>query len=268
MGYTFKDISMFQRVSGVLSGIFIFAALCVSAFFIYQDAVLRFLDPKAAEAGRPEFVAFAARKETVIPARREIAVPFSAQAPFGDWGQPWQDACEETSVLMAVAWARGFDLNPDFAATEILRGVAFENRVLGYHQDTNVADTARLFREFYHYENVDIWTSGVTIEDVKKELARGNLVIVPLAGKILAKENPYFTSPPHYHMVVIRGYDEIAQEFIVNEPGTRHGEAFRYSFENLFAAIHDWTGSAETILDGQKAMLVVKPLTFLHREVL
>src|SRR5690606_41290644 len=29
-----------------------------------------------------------------------LDVPFTSQAPEGNWKQPWQDACEETSILM------------------------------------------------------------------------------------------------------------------------------------------------------------------------
>lgn len=34
------------------------------------------------------------KAETILP------VPYTSQAPYAYWGQPWQDACEETSILM------------------------------------------------------------------------------------------------------------------------------------------------------------------------
>ncbi|OGB90798.1 hypothetical protein A2625_07140 [candidate division WOR-1 bacterium RIFCSPHIGHO2_01_FULL_53_15] len=32
------------------------------------------------------------------PNKLELKVPFLCQAPFGDWRQPWQDACEEAAI--------------------------------------------------------------------------------------------------------------------------------------------------------------------------
>ena len=250
---------MTREISRIISGAVLFAIFFLLAFFIYKDEVVRFLNPEIAEA-TPFGAVYPGKKENPMPVYVDIAVPFSSQAPLGDWGQPWQDACEEASVMMAVAWARGFELTPDLAAAEILHEVDFENRVFGYHNDTDVDYTVRLFTEFYRYGNVAVKKDGVTAENIKKELALGNLVIVPLAGEILARENPYFTTPPHYHMIVIRGYDDKAQKFIVNEPGTKQGEAFRYSYATLIEAVHDWTGSASAILSGEKAMIVVIPV--------
>ena len=37
-------------------------------------------------------------------------VPFSSQAPLSDWSDPkQQDACEEASALMAMAWVEGIE---------------------------------------------------------------------------------------------------------------------------------------------------------------
>ena len=60
-------------------------------------------------------------------------------------------------------------------------------------------------------------------------------------------------------MVVVRGYDDVAKEFIVNDPGTRFGEGYRYPYATLWAASHDWTGSDATVTAGRKAMIVVEP---------
>ena len=259
-----------QPVDRLTSSVVILVALAVAGFFIYPHTeyfglaaeyrqLLGFADSKNAEVASAHIrYAAAADEKIIIPQTVLWDVPFSSQAPFENWSQPWQDACEEASVLMAVAWARGAELTPSFAAEEILQQVQFEEKVLGYHRDTNLKDTARLLKDFYRYENFDLRYDGVTPENIKKEVASGNLVIVPLAGEVI--ENPYFTSPPHYHMVVVRGYDDKTREFIVNEPGTKHGNGLRYRYDNLMEAIHDWTGSAATILDGEKAMIVVRPV--------
>lgn len=192
-----------------------------------------------------------------LPKQVMLRAPFSSQSPLGDWSQPYQDACEETSVLMAMAWIRGEEsIAPEKAQKEILGQVAFENFNFGYHGDTAIRETAKIFANYYNYKNVRA-VYGIAIDDIRRELAAGNLVIVPAAGTIL--NNPHYASPPPYHMAVITGYDDIAEEFIVNDPGTKHGAGWRYSYETISSAVHDWTGSKSTVLDGRKGMIVVHP---------
>lgn len=272
---------MSETVDRKTSSILIFTAIAVAAFFIYPHVVffgagiyshLQHLDvaylsaeltgSADLEIADTTYVsrdnAIAREQKIVMPETVLWGVPFTSQAPYENWAQPWQDACEEASVLMAVAWARGVELSKEFAAEEILNQVQFEERFFGYYRDTNLKDTARIIKDFYRYDNFELNYDGVTLENIKREVASGNLVIAPLAGELL--ENSYFISPPHYHMVVIRGYDDRTREFIVNEPGTKHGNALRYRYDNLMESIHDWTGSAATIIDGEKAMIVVRPV--------
>ena len=190
-----------------------------------------------------------------LPSHALVKVPFSPQAPYGAWGQPYQDACEETSVVMAMAWARGVEaLPPSRADAEIRHLVAYEQYYFGYDRDTAIRETAKLLTHAYEYRRVRT-ASAITMADIKAELALGNLVLLPTAGTLL--KNPYYLNAPPYHMVVVTGYDDIAQEFIVNDPGTRNGENYRYPYQTLWNAVHDWTGDAATILNGEKAMIVV-----------
>lgn len=67
--------------------------------------------------------------------------------------------------------------------------------------------------------------------------------------------NPYFTPPgPIYHMLVIKGYN--LTEFITNDPGTRRGADYVYSYQTLMKAIHDWNnGNVES---GKSATISVQ----------
>ncbi len=77
-----------------------------------------------------------------------------------------------------------------------------------------------------------------------------------MAGREL--HNPNFTTPgPLYHMIVIRGFDDDAQEFIVNDIGTRRGEKFHYAYKVIWNALHDFTGDKEKILEGGKRIIAV-----------
>lgn len=191
-----------------------------------------------------------------LPPHVDLDVPFTAQAPYGDWSAPYEEACEEASVLMAVAWAQGRVITPEQANTEILKMVDFENYYFGYHSDTALRETEKLITQYFGYPAAAVFYD-ISPDDIRSALADGNAVIVPIAGALLP--NPYFLDIPPYHMVVIRGYDDALREFLVNDPGTRHGEQYRYPYDMLWNAIRDWTGSDETILNGRKGMIVVAP---------
>lgn len=191
----------------------------------------------------------------ILPSHVFLKVPFTPQAPFGNWSAPYNEACEEASLAMAMAWVRGERLAAAGANDEILGQIAYENYHFGYNSDTALRETLKLFTRYYGYQNANV-IYDVSDDDIKHELASGNIVIVPVVGTLL--NNPYYASPPPYHMLVIRGYDEVAQEFIVNDPGTKRGESFRYPYPTLFNAIHDWTGDEASLLEGPKGMMVVK----------
>ena len=192
---------------------------------------------------------------SLLPDHVFLTAPFTPQAPFGDWAQPYQDACEEASVVMAMAWVRRqTTITPAEADRAILALVDYERYHFGYHRDTGVGQSAKLLTHHLGYPNVRKH-SDITLADIKSELASGNIVLLPVLGTMLP--NPYYFNQPDYHMVVVVGYDDIAQEFIVHDPGTRRGANFRYKYSTLFAAIHDWTGSPETVTLGPKAALIV-----------
>jgi len=96
--------------------------------------------------------------------------------------------------------------------------------------------------------------------DVKEELAEGNPVIIPAAGRDLG--NPYFSGKgPWYHALVIIGFRRGwtgRRYFIVNDPGTKRGKSYEYNVETLLNAIHDWTGVKEEIRNGPKVMVVLE----------
>lgn len=183
-------------------------------------------------------------------------VPFTSQAPHANWDTVHKETCEEASSLMAARYAKGERsglINPDDAEAELQRIIAWERETFGYFEDTNAEETARILKEFYNLPKVSV-RHGITLEDIKKEVGQGKLVIVPAAGRQLG--NPFFTAPgPLYHMPLVVGYTR--DQIITNDPGTKRGLGFRYDNEVFFKAIHDWTGNKDTIETGAKAMIIV-----------
>lgn len=192
-------------------------------------------------------IAYASHASTIV------SVPFTSQAPFGNWAQPWQDFCEEASVVMAVHFVWGVPLTPKFAEAEMQIIKQYEEIVFKRHKDTSAAETAAILTHLFGFKNIRV--RGIdTASDIKEELRRGHIVIAPAAGRLL--KNPYFTPPgPLYHMLVIRGYNDANNTFITNDPGTRRGNGFAYNQELLVAAIHDWNGGE--VMRGGKSVIVV-----------
>jgi len=183
-------------------------------------------------------------------------VPFTPQAPHAVWDAVHKEACEEASALMAARYFKGGRsglIGADNAEAEIQQLVAWQKEKFGYFEDTDVAQTAQILREYYGIDQVAV-RYDISIEDILNEVGKGKLVIVPAAGRRLG--NPFYTPPgPLYHMLVVIGYTR--DQVITNDPGTRRGLGFRFNQDVFFNAVHDWTGNKDTIETGRKAMIVV-----------
>ncbi len=188
-----------------------------------------------------------------IPESYMLDVPFTSQAPFGNWGMPYQEACEETAALVVNYYYEHKKFTPEIANQEILAVVDFENKHLGFYKDTDTEETADWIRAYWGYERVEVITDP-TVEDIKRNIAEGRPVIVPTAGRMLG--NPNFTPPgPIYHFIVIRGYTPTT--FITNDVGTHNGEKYTYKIETVMKAMHDWNGGA--IEQGTKKIIIIWP---------
>ncbi len=200
-----------------------------------------------------------ASEKIVLPSRVLHEVPFTSQAPFGAWGNPrFEDGCEEASILMASLWVSDTKiLTQKDAEREILALSALAEKKFGFFEDSSAEDSTKFFREYFDYKNVSV-KYDISIDGIKRELADGNIVLVPTNGQKL--KNPYYTAPgPDRHYLLARGYDDALGEFIVNDPGTKRGEKYHYKYDILFDAIGDYpTGKHKPIINEQKAMIVVQ----------
>ncbi len=198
-----------------------------------------------------------------IPEAKNLAVPFTSQAPEANWDQDHEEFCEEASMAMVGRFYQGrkFDSKAD-AEAALQQIKKWEVDHLGFYYDTTAAETAQAVTGMYGLK-VELKTSP-TIHDIQLALTQNKLVIVPAAGQELG--NPNFTAPgPIYHNFVIRGYTKDGK-FITNDPGTRKGEAYVYDESVVMNAIHDWVpdGPRTTprngdVVEGKKVVLIVSP---------
>lgn len=211
------------------------------------------VEPTPVLPGEPEPVPVPA-----LPTRHLIAgVPFTVQAPSANWSDPvFQDACEEASILMASAWVSGTTLTPRIAEARISALAQYQVKRFGHSVDTSIVDTEAILRDFLSVETTEV-KRGITATDIREALADEQIVIVPTDGRKL--RNPNFRAPgPPRHMLVIVGYDTVTDEFIVNDPGTRKGEGYRYPTAVIIDAILDYeTGKHVPAISEDRVMLIV-----------
>jgi len=207
------------------------------------------LPPTGSETESPS-----GKEGNLLPAKADIDVPFSSQAPFANWNAPYQEACEEMSLIMVHYFLEKKVLTPEIADKELRDLIKWEKEN-GYAEDVTITQLAEIACKYYdHCSNKLI--NDVTSEQIKSEISKGRPVIAPMAGRDLG--NPYYSGEgPWYHMLVIRGYTK--NKFITNDPGTRRGKGYKYAYSAIINAIHDWTGVKEEIRKGGKIMLVIEP---------
>ncbi|MFA6406388.1 MAG: C39 family peptidase [Patescibacteria group bacterium] len=194
-------------------------------------------------------------KEIKIPNSINLAVPWMSQAPHANWDMPYQEACEEASMLMVDGFYEArTKFTPDEADAAILKLVAYENKVRGDYKDTDAEETAKIMRDYFGYKDVKV-LSFKTADDIKNIVGRGFPVMIPFSGKDL--KNPNFRNGgPLYHMLVIKGFTDDGL-FITGDPGTRKGEDYTYTLERIVDAAHDWNGG--DVANGAKLMILVMP---------
>jgi hypothetical protein len=195
-----------------------------------------------------------ADKPLALPVEFNLAVPFTSQAPTGNWDEIHNDTCEEATVLMIAEFYSGRPagkMDPDFVDPILLKMVALQDD-LGMGYSISAAETVRFIKSYYNLNAVIV--DNPTVEQIKQIISEGKPVILPAAGRELG--NPFFTGEgPLYHMLAIRGYTQ--DKFITNDPGTRHGDNYIYSIDTVMSAMADWNnGDPYT---GAKRIIYIEP---------
>lgn len=190
-----------------------------------------------------------------LPTQVNLAVPFLAQAPKQNWDMPYQEACEEASLIMVNAYfadqAKAF--TPEAGDRAILDLVAFEEKE-GLTVDIAAAEAAALIPKYFSGRKARV-IQNPTVTQIREYLAKGIPVIAAADGKAL--KNPNFRNGgPPYHMLVIKGYLPDGR-WITNDPGTRKGADYIYDREILFKAIRDWNGG--DVPRGTPSIIIMEP---------
>ena len=197
-----------------------------------------------------------ARQEAkTLPLSYNLNIPFTMQAPYSDWSEPWQNTCEEANILMVRYYYQGQTLTKKIAKAELEKLINWQNQNFGSYVDTDIQQMAEMAEKIWNYKTQII--DNPTVKQIKTTIAEGMPVIMPTAGREL--KNPYFANlGPVYHMVTVKGYTADGK-FITNDPGIGKGHNYLYDSAVLMNAMHDWNGNEENILQGAKRILIILP---------
>ncbi|MEK7161697.1 MAG: C39 family peptidase [Patescibacteria group bacterium] len=209
-----------------------------------------------------------------------LPVPFTPQAPTGNWDKLHNEACEEASAIMAAVYfgtaspsspgssatssgssdegkmpagqERLVKLPADFVEQEITKLTTWEMQTFGYNLDITSEEVVKMIIANYGLQAKII--TDVTEDNIKKELAQNHLVLLPANGQLLG--NPNYKQPgPKYHMLVIRGYTPTS--IITNDPGTRNGLNYAYDFDTLYNANGNWDHETEKVDLNIKNIIII-----------
>ena len=172
-----------------------------------------------------------------LPEKKMIDVPFSTQAPLGDWSEPWLNACEETSIFMVSSFYTDDEIKRDEAVKKIQEILRVKNQNFKVSADESLQTISDLI------DKLDLpWHATIvydpSVETLKAELAKDRPIIVPVFAPALSGSG-YQGDGPDYHVLVLTGYDDTKGEFTVNDPGTQNGDGLHFAYDVFMKAIHD-----------------------------
>lgn len=187
----------------------------------------------------------------------QIVTQFIPQSPEKNWDQPWQDACEEASLITVDNYYRAQTLTQAEMLQRYQQMFDYEAQQ-GWGHDIDNQKMSQIATDLLGYQTKII--TQPTLADLKYYLDRQIPLIVTANGKTLYRENRHFKSGgPWYHSLVILGYNDSTQKFTVHDVGTQFGAYYQYSYQLLLDSIHDLPsgGQKEMIAQGEKKFLVL-----------
>jgi len=228
------------------------SAVLAISFFAYKFWQIESLKSPVA----PKSISFEelTTKTNALPASLNVEMPFYTQAPFSNWDYPWQESCEEASVLLVANLYNNLNLDRTAFNDELLRLVEWEKSYFGSYEHTTVAQTAEILKINYNLDTSIHENPSFT--DLQTILSNGHLIIAPFAGKLLFNPN-FKNGGPNYHMLVIKGYDSKKMQIVTHDVGTRNGENYVYDWTIIENALHDWNDTDMTL--GEKLFIEVIP---------
>mgnify|MGYP000207978315 CR=1 FL=1 len=189
-----------------------------------------------------------------------IPVPFTSETPEGSWARPWNNACEEASIAMVEAWYRNKTTITTKEAVSAMRAMFnWEDAHIGGNANTDASQTLAIIQAKASFSARVV--RNPTLDELKEELRNGRPIISLHFGYEL--NNPlhrWARNGSYYHMMVLVGFDEHTQEFLVHDTALEDGLDYRYSYATILKSLHDYDRTrAKT--DGPPTVIFTAPGT-------
>ncbi len=184
----------------------------------------------------------------------ELSVPYLSQVPDGIWVNPWANACEEASILMVNAYYEKTEIKNTEAKQAMQAMFAWENENFGKNFDTTAEETGLLVAAKANF-STEI-KNYPTLDEIKDQL-RNNRPVIAMLDQFILNQKPRDLNAS-FHVLVIVGFDDTTQEFIVNDPAD---SARHYPYSRMMEALHDYDEVADEAV-GKPVVLFTKSKLF------
>lgn len=192
--------------------------------------------------------------EKKLPSAVYIHAPYYAQAPDGNWRLPWSMLCSEANLVLAAYASKGKPLSKQQFTDDMLAMIPVQEKAFGTYFSIPMRDLKWLYDTMYPDAGRAWILDNPSIEDIKSQIAKGNLIIAPTAGRLL--NNPFFINGwPRFHTILIVWYDE--RYFYVNEVGMSNWADFKYTHDTVMYAMHDFVKDGD-ITQWSKLVMVIE----------
>jgi len=190
-----------------------------------------------------------------------LSIPYTSEIPDGKWVAPWNNACEEASIVMVEQYYLGNKnktINRTTAKNLMWPLFKYEDKKIKTNADTDAKFTKLLIDEYTTFDATI--KDNPTLEDIKEEISAGHPVITLHYGFGLKNPLiPFRRTGSSYHVMVLKGYDDAKKEFIVNDPGNHtSGLDYRYKYDIIMGTLHDFNYKTKKV-DGPARVLFTQP---------
>ncbi|MGH7760162.1 MAG: C39 family peptidase [Candidatus Dormibacteraceae bacterium] len=254
MGTIFKWGAALVLVAALAAGAGLYFALRPSGSVSYVTPSPVALDPSAQTSTGPGV------SPAPLPANVLLPVPYTDQAPLGDWAAK-QHTCEEASLVMVDRYLggdhSGSQIDPRTANAAI-------NRITPWKPATDLTaeQVGAVATQYLGWSHEVLPASR---QNMEQQLALGRPLIVGVRTHGLGNSNyPGYTT--HYeqpgwsvsHYLVVTGYDQ-AGSFMLNDPGITRGHGYAITYDQLMHAIDDLDQAYPSLNSGRVFLVLAPP---------
>lgn len=254
MSPVIKWVAALAAVAAVGAAAGVYFALQPGSNAAFATPTTIALDPRAPSRAGPS------GSPVQLPANVLLPVPYTDQAPLGDWAAK-QHTCEEASLAMVDRYLAGdhsgSQIDPRTANAAINRITPWKPAV-----DLTTEQVGQVATQHLGWSHEVL---PATRENMQQQLALGRPLIVGVRTHGLGNSNyPGYTT--HYeqqgwsvsHYLVVIGYDQQGS-FALNDPGITRGHGYSITYDQLMHAIDDLDQAYPSLNSGRVILVLAPP---------